>query len=147
MSRKHKIDQKALEIQSTLDKWARKEHILKPDERLVFTLGIRQLLVVRELIEDFLSMTFGEFFTKKRIEEAGFPARLHHVRIYNSLKNISLGYRRPSWLSATAKFETVGDLVSLDNIGKLLSANNFGKKSLNVIKGVLSHNQIEFNSN
>lgn len=148
MNRNQKIDQKALEIQGMLDKWAKKEHILKSDERLIFTLGIRQLLVVREPIDDFLNMTFEDFFTRKRIEEAGFSAKLLYTRIRNSLANIQGSTRnRPYWLSATAKFETVGDLVALDDISKLLRVYNFGKKSLEIIKGVLSYNGIEFNCN
>ncbi len=81
------ITERANAIQQELEAWAEETSILQPGERLTFSLRIeRTATVVRDVGKDPLELSVSDFFTAKRLREAGVPKE-SHVRLINSVVN------------------------------------------------------------
>lgn len=129
------VENKQLEVKRELEKWARENLHLQAGEQLIFTLSLAQYpIVVRRGPVDLLSMKLEEYFTKKRLRDAGIDPNYVLVRVYNSVLN---AMREPD-----GKRKTIGDLVALGR-EKILSARNMGHKSLSVLETVLSRDGIK----
>jgi hypothetical protein len=79
------IEDKAREIQEMLEKWASEVKVLRPGEQLIFTLEVQKTSTV--LMKSRVSkadLTVREFFTRERVEKAGF-SKSHAVRLYNAI--------------------------------------------------------------
>ena len=69
--RKNSLQRKTAEIQAALEEWAKKKHILKPGEQIVFSVRVERHPTVAE--ENFGEMSPEDFFCKERLLQFGVP--------------------------------------------------------------------------
>jgi DNA-directed RNA polymerase alpha subunit len=87
IERDHLIIDKVRELQDLLEKWAENSQILKPGERIVFSLRIEGVpTVVHADAENLWEMPTREFFSAKRLQNLGVK-RIIAVRISNCMLN------------------------------------------------------------
>jgi hypothetical protein len=158
IDRQELVDQKAIEVQAMLRIWAHTVGILSPNEQLVFTLGIRDALtVVRQPIEvpeNLLDMLIVDFFSRERIEAAGFPSKFMCAIIHNGFRNFEDPKEkryRPFWMKSIGPLLKIRDLVDMP---EEVRSRFFGEehvrffgskksKSKKIIKAVLNYNGIK----
>lgn len=126
------LSEKTSQIKTSLERWAKRNKILKPGEQIVFTLCIRTTtLVVHEKDDDFeaiLNMAPKDYFTVERLVELGVPRAVYATRACHGLANAC---KRYDLQDLVVVYRTVRELMDTYNsVNQLLKINNMGRKTV-----------------
>jgi hypothetical protein len=134
MNREILLENKRAELYEAIQAWATENIRLKPDEVVVFHLGIAKMSSVRALGESGL-VAFGrlrleDYFTHARINAAGIEGKLA-----SRVRNIM------TTMADTTDTKTVSDLV-MRGLRNLIKARNAGRETVDAVKRILNRDGI-----
>lgn len=126
VSREVAIATKTNELQTLLEEWAKDSQILKPGERLVFSLGIEGVPTVAQVIASGVwNMPAGKFFDRRRLKEHGV-----HFSMASSIHNVIL--------NDGAEMMPLREFIAEYSMSYLLRRPNLGPKSVSEMVRVLA---------
>ena len=137
MRRERLLGEKVVSLQKSLNRWARKNGVIREDEFLIITVRACMGPTV-------LSMAPEDFFSINRLKEfeiaGGTAARAHHG-VQNSNWQWDVPNEANNWQASPKSVSVHKDMVSwlsqYDDVEKLNRIKNLGKSSIAVIVRLL----------
>jgi len=139
-------------VQSELEEWALQQKIFEPGESLtvqmslsspqpLVTITIAPVISQATVVSKFLDMTIREFFTEKRVQDAGAQMSTYFQRIHRLQGEKDFEHRNTE---GGLILRTVGDISRVGKRGLKDWHNCNGEGTIRFVECIFKHNGIPF---